>query len=188
MDSRFDRFEKLNETTLSEETVFEGKVIKCVLRDVELADGRKSKREIVQHNGGCCILPIDSEGNAYVVHQFRSPFGEVLTEIPAGKLELGEDPYECAVRELEEETGFKSGKIIPLGKMISSPGYCSEVIYMYLALDLEFIGWHLDEGEFVNVSKIPFEELLKMVDNDEISDGKSCLCILKAAGRLKDGV
>lgn len=105
-------------------------------------------------------------------------------EVPAGKLEIGEDPRECAIRELREETGFVAGSVTDLGKMVCSPGYCSEVIGMYLATDLKYEGIKLDEGEFLNVEKIPFGDLLKMVDNNEIEDAKTQICILKSARRL----
>lgn len=181
MDNKYDT---LIEKTISSETVFEGRVFTCLVKDVELADGSRSQREIVKHNGGACILPVDADMNAYVVRQFRSPFEKVLMEVPAGKLEIGEDPRECAIRELREETGFVAGSVTDLGKMVCSPGYCSEVIGMYLATDLKYEGIKLDQGEFLNVEKIPFGDLLKMVDNNEIEDAKTQICILKSARRL----
>ena len=179
-----EKFKDLLETTIDSETVFEGKVFKCIVKKVTLTDGRVTRREIVKHNGGACILPIDSDGNAYMVRQFRSPFETVLLEVPAGKIEIGEDPKVCAIRELKEETGFVAGKVDDLGYMVCSPGYCSEKIGMYLATDLEYTGIALDDGEFLNVEKIPFRKLIDMTMNNEIIDAKSCICILKAAGRL----
>ena len=176
--------DNLIETTLESETVFEGKVFDCLVKKVKLCDGSTSRREIVKHNGGACILPVDSENNAYVVRQFRSPFERVLMEVPAGKLEKDEDPRVCAIRELKEETGFVSENVVSLGSMVCSPGYCSEVIGLFMATDLKYEGAAPDEGEFLNVEKIPFSELLKMVENNEIEDAKSQICILKAARRL----
>lgn len=183
-----DKYKDLIETTVDSTTVFKGRVFDCIVKNVTLADGRAAKREIVKHNGGACILPIDSEGNAYMVRQFRSPFEKVLLEVPAGKIEIGEDPKVCAIRELREETGFVARRVDDLGYMVCSPGYCSEKIGMYLALDLTFKGLDLDDGEFLNVEKIPFKELIKMTMNNEIVDAKSCICILKAAGRLGYGL
>ena len=182
-----DKKGELTETTISSETVFHGKVFDCLVKQVTLCDGRVARREIVKHNGGACILPVDTEGNAYMVQQFRSPFEKVMLEVPAGKLEGDEDPKACAIRELREETGIVSGMITYLGIMICSPGYCSEKISMYLAQDLEFDRSDLDDGEFLNVIKIPFSRLYEMAMNNEIEDAKTCICILKAAGRLGYG-
>ena len=181
-------FDNLNEKTLAVKEIFNGRVIDVVVKDVELIDGSKSKREVVLHNGGCCILPIDNDGNTYLVKQFRSPFERILLELPAGKLEKGEDPQECAVRELREEIGFKCSDVTNLGEMIVSPGYCSEVIHLYMAQGLTFVGQDLDEGEFVNIIKLPFKKLVDMVNDGTIIDGKTCLCVLKAAGRLENGI
>jgi len=178
---------ELIETTISSETVFKGKVFDCIVKQVTLCDGRIARREIVSHNGGACILPVDSEGFAYIVKQFRSPFEEILVEAPAGKIEPGEDPKVCAIRELREETGFISSDVTDLGYMVCSPGYCSEKIYMYLAQDLKFEGIDPDEGEFLNIIKIPFSKLYDMAINNEITDAKTCICIFKAAGRLGYG-
>ena len=182
-----DKKGELTETTISSETVFHGKVFDCLVKQVTLCDGRVARREIVKHNGGACILPVDTEGNAYMVQQFRSPFEKVMLEVPAGKLEGDEDPKACAIRELREETGIVSGMITYLGIMICSPGYCSEKISMYLAQDLEFDRSDLDDGEFLNVIKIPFSRLYEMAMNNEIEDAKTCICILKTAGRLGYG-
>ena len=179
-----EEFSELNETIISKQTIFEGKVFTCEKRIVELPDGRQAFREIVLHNGGAAILPIDDEGNTYLVSQFRSPFESIMLEAPAGKLEKGEDPYDCAVRELREETGFVAKDVISLGKSICSPGYDSEDIYLYLARDLEFVGNKLDDGEFLNVKKMPLSKALEMLDNGEINDGKTEIALLQAARRM----
>ena len=177
----------LIEKTVSTNNVYEGKIITCKVKEIILPDGSRGVREIVEHNGGACILAIDNDKNTYLVRQFRSPFERVVLEVPAGKLEKDEDPYECASRELQEETGFKASKIIPLGKAYASPGYTSEVIYMYMATGLEFVGNNLDKDEYLNVEKISLEDLVKAVDEGVIVDGKSISCILKAKRRFDLG-
>jgi ADP-ribose pyrophosphatase len=176
--------ERLTEKTLSSEVVFSGRVFDTIVKKVMLSNGSTSTREIVKHNGGACILPVDDDLNCYMVRQFRSPFEKILLEVPAGKIEIGEDPKVCAVRELHEETGFEASEVIDLGKMICSPGYDSEIIYLYAARGLTFIGEKPDEGEFLNCEKIPLQTLVEMADRGEISDSKTQICIYKTVRRL----
>ena len=145
---------------------YEGIIINVGLDRVSLPDGSEAFREIVEHPGGACILPVDGEGNAYCVRQYRYP--------------IGEHPLVCAVRELGEETGFTAGRIVPLGAYHSSPGFSSERLYLYLALDLSRGEAHPDEGEFLDLVKLPFSELLAMVKRGEISDGKTAIAALQA--------
>ena len=175
---------RLIEETLSSEVVFHGRVFDTIVKKVELSDGSSSTREIVKHTGGACILPIDDDLNCYMVRQFRSPFEKILLEVPAGKIEKGEDPRVCAIRELHEETGFEASELIEFGGMSVSPGYDSEIVYLYMARGLKQIGQRLDEGEFLNVEKIPLATLLEMAEKGEIIDSKTQLCIYKAARRL----
>ncbi|MBP5260616.1 MAG: NUDIX hydrolase [Clostridiales bacterium] len=178
------RDDELFEKTLNTQTVFEGKVFDCILKDVELVDGSVAKREVVLHTGGACILPVDRDLNCYMVKQYRSGADEVLIEVPAGKIEKGEDPLECALREIEEETGFESGNVISLGSMCATPAYCSERIHMYLATDLKYKGVKPDKGEFLGVVRYPLNTLVEMCDNGLIKDSKTIICIYKAARRL----
>ncbi len=124
------------------------------------------RREVVEHPGGVGILPLDDNGVCYMVRQFRYPFSRQLLEIPAGKLEYGEDPLACAVRELGEETGFTADELIPLGKCLTSPGFSSEVLHLYLARGLHAGRAHLDEDEFLNVEKHPLAELAAIADRN----------------------
>ncbi len=179
-----ERYRNLIETTKDSEVIFHGRVFDTIVKTVSLPDGRTAKREIVLHHGGACVLPIDDDLNCYMVRQFRSPFEELLLEVPAGKLEPGEEPLSCATRELLEETGFEASEITSFGGMIASPGYDSEVIWLFMARGLKQKGQKLDEGEFLNVEKIPLLELLKLAEDGKISDSKTQLCIYKAARRL----
>lgn len=172
------------ETTVAEEEIYSGRVFKVGLRDVVLENGEASKREIVYHNGGAGILPVDTEGNVYLVRQYRCAFGKEVLEIPAGKLEKGEDPFFAAVRELEEETGFKSDSFIKLGEYWPTVGYCTERVYLYLANMLSKGETHFDSDEFISLVKMPFEKAYEMCMNGELPDGKTQLAILKAKNYL----
>lgn len=180
-----DNYKELIEETIDSNTIFEGRVFKTIVKNVKLSDGTYSKREICQHNGGACVLAIDDDLNCYMVRQFRSPFERILLEVPAGKIEIGEDPKNCAIRELHEEAGLIADEIIDLGSEIVSPGYDSEIIYLYAARGLHYIGDNPDEGEFVHTEKISLRDLVNMADNNEIRDSKTLLCIYKAIRRLK---
>lgn len=165
--------------------IFDGKVISVKHHDVILPDGKMSKREVVEHHGGVGVIAVTSEREVFMVSQYRIAAKSMMLEIPAGKLELGEDPYEAAVRELEEETGYKNkSELIPLGAYYATPGYCSEKLTLYLAKELEYVGQHLDDGEFLNVSKYPLDTLYEMVMNNEIHDCKTAIAILKAKAIL----
>ena len=168
------------EKRIDGEEKYKGVIVRVVLDRVQLCDGKMTKREVVEHPGGVCILPIDENGVCTMVRQFRYPFGKMMLEAPAGKLEYGEDPLECAVRELSEETGFQADELIPMGSMCTSPGFSTERLYLYLALGLHAGKSHPDEGEFLNVEKIPFRKLTEMVMHDEIDDGKTIAAVLKA--------
>ncbi|MFI3324623.1 MAG: NUDIX hydrolase [Clostridia bacterium] len=174
------------EKTLKSETKFKGRIIEVVVEDIELSDGSKSTREIVKHNGGVCVLVLDDENNVYFVKQFRSPYKEVLLEVPAGKLEIGEDPFEAVKREQREETGTVGKNYVYLGDLYPTPGYCGEVIRIWACRIDGFCDTDLDEGEFVEVEKIPFEKALEMVMNNEIPDAKTQIAILKTAILLQN--
>ena len=165
---------------------YKGVIVRVRLDDAELYTGKVVKREVVEHPGGVTILPVDEEGNCTMVRQFRYPFGRMMLEAPAGKLEYGEDHRECAVRELSEETGFSADELIYLGGFYTSPGFSSELLHIYLALGLHAGESHLDEGEFLNVEKIPLQQLSDMVMANEIEDAKTIIAILKAEKVLKE--
>lgn len=171
---------ELTEKTLSSEKIFDGKILHIRRDTVELPNGQAAMREVVDHPGGVCVLALDGERRALLVRQFRYPYMEILREVPAGKLEYGEDPEQAAIRELREETGAKPGSFQSLGELYPSPGYCGEIIRMYLAQDLQFGEANLDEDEFLDVERIPFEDLVEQVLSGEIKDAKTIAVVLKA--------
>lgn len=170
----------MEEITAKENYVYKGRIIKVKCDDVILPDGKKGTREVVEHRGGVCIVPIDKDGNVLMVRQYRYPVGEEILEIPAGKREENEEPFETAKRELSEETGCNAARWDNLGSYIVTPGYCTEKFYIYLARDLEYHQQHLDEGEFVSVVKMSFDEAVAKVYSNEINDCKSVVGLLQA--------
>ena len=175
----------LCEKTIREEKIFEGKIITLRKDRVLLPNGEEADREIVEHPGGVAIVALDEDENVYMVRQYRHPFKTILLEIPAGKLNYGEDPFTCGVRELEEETGLVAGQYDYLGSFMVSPGFCGEKIHIYLARDLSKGAMHLDPDEFLEVEKRPLKELLDMIMNNEMEDAKTVLGILKANEWIK---
>ena len=171
---------ELTEKRLSTEQIFDGRILHIRRDLVELPDGTQSVREVVDHPGGVCILALDEENQALLVSQFRYPYDQVVRELPAGKLEYGEDPDAAAIRELKEETGAAPGEFRSLGELYPSPGYCGEIIRMYLARDLSFGEAHLDADEFLNLERIPFSQLVEQVLSGEIKDAKTIAAVLKA--------
>ena len=171
----------IDEKTLRENKLYEGRIISLYVDDVLLPNGEKGSREYVSHRGGAAILPVDEDGNVYLVRQFRYPYREEILEIPAGKLEKGEEFYSTAVRELEEETGMKASKMTFLGVLYPTPGYTNEHLYVYLATELTKGKAHLDEDEFVGIVKMPFDEVCEMVRNNRIKDAKTCYAVLRYA-------
>ncbi|MBR6255361.1 MAG: NUDIX hydrolase [Clostridiales bacterium] len=176
--------EQLYEKTVNRRIAFEGRVFQVEVKDVELFDGSVSNREVVLHNGGATIVALDDDMNVYLVRQFRSPYEKVILETPAGKLEKGEDPRGCAIRELKEETGMEAKTVIDLGKMYATPGYCSEIIHLYLAQGLSYGEGNPDDGEFLQLVKIPLKKALEMIDSNEISDAKTMVALMKTARRV----
>ena len=170
----------LTERTLESRTVYEGVIVRVKLDEVQLPNGKEARREVVEHPGGVAILALDREDNVAVVRQYRYPFHRVLLELPAGKLEPGEDPRVCGVRELEEEVGLVADEFIYLGGLYLSPGYSNEVLHLYLARGLRQGACHPDEDEFLEGERIPFARLVDMVMADEIHDAKTVAAVLKA--------
>ena len=169
----------LEEKTLTQERLYQGRIINLRRDTVALANGREALREVVEHTGGVCVAALTKEGEVLLVEQFRYPYKEVLLEIPAGKLEKGEEAEICGRRELAEETGARAEKFVSLGRLYPSPGYCAEIIYMYAACGLSFGEQNLDEDEFLNVKRIKLEEAVNMVLENKITDAKTQAALLK---------
>ena len=169
------------ETMLESREIFNGRVIRVTVDKVQLEDGTTSTREIVHHHGGACILPVDADGSVTMVRQFRYAFGEEIWELPAGKLEADEDPFEAAKRELSEECGLTADNFIDLGVVYATVGYDSEKIYLWAATGLHKGGQHLDAGEFLDVVRMPFAEALQKVLHGEIKDSKTQIGLMKYA-------
>lgn len=148
-------------------------------------DGTLAKREIVAHNGGVAIIGLTENNEVLMVRQFRAPYKETIYEIPAGKLEKGEDPYEAAVREFGEECGCKAKVFKYIGELYPTPGYCGEIIRLYYAADLEYGEQHLDEDENLDVYKIPLEEAFERCMSGEFKDAKTQIGIMKIREMIK---
>lgn len=174
----------LEEKTTSSKGIFDGRVFKVKVDNVTLPDGSESFRELVIHNGGVSVVAYE-DGYVYMIKQYRKAVEKTILEIPAGKIELNEDPKIAAIRELEEELGLKADDLIDLGKMYPTPGYCSEIIYLYLALEFNKTAQKLDEGEFLEVEKYKLTDLEKMIEENVICDGKTICGIYKTISYLK---
>lgn len=173
------------EKTVKKETIYQGRILSLRNDEVELPDGKKAFREVIEHSGGVAIAALTEKNELLFVSQYRYPYESELLELPAGKLERGEDPEACGKRELLEETGAIAGEFTYLGKVYPTPAYCEEVITIYFAKDLTFGMQHLDEGEFLSVKKIPLAQAVEMVLKDEIKDAKTQIGVLKIYCMMK---
>ena len=181
---RKDTADNYTEKLLSEKLAASGGIVDFYKAEVELPDGKKAKRDIIKHPGASVIVPVTNDGYMYLVRQFRTPVGEQTLEIPAGKLDKGEDSKECARRELEEETGFR-GKLTHISSYYSTPGFSNEILHMYLATNLEQDKSHPDADEFISTEKYKIEDLLSMIIAGKIIDAKTIIGILIADRYLK---
>ncbi|MFI3250108.1 MAG: NUDIX hydrolase [Eubacteriales bacterium] len=178
-------YDQLFEETLDKTTIFEGHVVHLQKDSVRLINGKTVTREVVRHNGGVAVLALNEANEVYFVSQYRYPLAKVLTELPAGKLDgaIGskeEDHLAAAKRELQEETGLVATHYHSLGAIYPTPGFCDEVLHMYLATGLSQHESNPDDDEFLNVIKVPFETALAQVMSGELQDGKTVAAILKA--------
>jgi ADP-ribose pyrophosphatase len=168
------------EKTVSVKHIYKGNIINVDLVTVTLPDGRTATRDIIRHPGASVIIPLNEKGEIYMVKQYRKPLESVFLEIPAGKLDPGEDPLACAKRELMEETGLKAEKIIYLASIHSTPGFSDEVLHMYAAVGLVEGESCADTDEFISTEKYRVEDLTDMIFSGKITDAKSIIGIFMA--------
>ena len=176
----------LEEKQISAEYKFKGKIINLRVDEALLPNGATATREVVEHNGGICVVPLTEKGEILMVEQYRYPYSEVVLEIPAGKRDGNEEPLEGGKRELKEETGATAENYTFLGELYPTPGYCGEIIYMYLATGLSYGETDPDEDEFLNIKRIPLEKAVEMIMNGEIKDAKTQTAILKTERLIKN--
>ncbi|MCL2125853.1 MAG: NUDIX hydrolase [Oscillospiraceae bacterium] len=171
-----DFFEKQVET----KTVYRGLIVNIRSDVAEIQNGNRVPREVVEHPGGVGIVPVTADNKVLMVRQYRYPMEEELLEIPAGKLDECEEPVDCAIRELSEETGCTAGRIVDLGAIYPSPGFCKETLFLFLALDLQEGAMHLDDDELLSVEAVEISELMELIMANKLPDAKSIIGIMKA--------
>ena len=174
------------EEPVSHETVHTGRIVNLRSDTVRLQNGKIAGREVVEHNGGVVIAAVTETGGIIAVRQYRYPVSEELLELPAGKLELGEDPLECAKRELSEETGCTAKTWVDLGKIYPSPGFCEETLYIFLATELTRGEAHPDEDEFLSICEVSFNDFWEMIMSNTLPDAKTIVGVTKAERYLKN--
>jgi len=177
----------LTETTIASEEIFQGRIIKVRVDTVTLPDGGQSTREVVEHTGAVGVVAIDKDEHIILVRQFRKPVNRVMLEIPAGTLFTGEDPLQCAQRELREETGYSAQTWTKILSYFSTPGFCNEQLHLFLACDLSTGETETDPDEFVETSRLPLNEAHEMIFDGGIADGKSIIGIQFAKAQYLAG-
>ena len=170
---------------IESQNIFTGAVFSVERDRLREENGSEIVREVVRHAGGAGCLPLFDDGRVALVKQYRHPARRELLEIPAGKIEAGETPMECAAREVEQEIGFRVGRIEPLAEFYSTPGFCEERLYVYLATELEQAEQNLDHDEFVEIVYLPLNEAVAMAERGEIEDSKTIIALLLAARKVR---
>lgn len=169
----------LKEKTLSSKEIYKGNIIQVSIEEVQLPNGKTSKREIVKHPGAVAIIALTSEKKLVLVRQYRKPLDMVIYEIPAGKLELGEEPFHCVERELEEETGYRSDSIKHIQSFYTSPGFADEIVHLYFTDELEKLenSAGLDDDEFLDLIEVTIDEAEKLIEENKIYDAKTVFAV-----------
>lgn len=171
---------QFEEKTLTEKKAFDGKFIKASIYDVELANGQKAIREVMHHPGGVVVVAQKDENTILMVKQYRYPIKQVALELPAGRLEIGEDPDSAIKRELEEETGYIAKTWKSLGHIYTTPGICDEKLYLYYATDLEFKEQIPENGEIIEYFEYNLDKVFEMIKIGEINDAKTICALTRA--------
>lgn len=174
-----------NEKTITSEKKFEGRIFNVEVLNVELPDGKKGYRELVNHPGGVGIVALTDDNKILMVRQYRKPIEKDIIEIPAGKLEKGEDPLVCGKRELEEETGYRAKEFVSLGYLYPSPGFANEVTHLYLAWGLEKGNVNPDEDEYLDILELSVNDIYSAIMKNEINDAKTVIGFFKAMEYIK---
>lgn len=175
----------VTEKKVNSTEIYDGYIVKVFKDDVSL-DGKPATREVVRHKGAAAVLAIDEHGESYFVEQFRYPVNMPLFEVPAGKIDDGETPLECAKRELMEECGIGAEKWTELGPMFSSPGFCDEAIHLFIAEELYQSAPNPDEDEFLDIIKMPLEEAYSRLISGKIPDAKTQILILRGMDIIRN--
>ena len=170
----------LTEKFLKSEEVFTGNLLTVYCDQVELPNGKEASREFIRHPGAIAVVPVTDDGKIVLVRQYRYPVGKNMLEVPAGKLDKGEQPDQCVLRELEEETGYVAKNIRKLSSIYTTPGFTDEVIHLYIAEELTLAKQCPDEDEFLDVEIYTKEEIRAMIEDGTINDAKSMLALLLA--------
>ncbi|HHV29149.1 NUDIX domain-containing protein [Acetivibrio mesophilus] len=173
------------EKTVSKKHIYSGNIISVESVNVLLPNGKEASRDVVLHPGASVIIPISDNNELYMVRQYRKPVEKELLELPAGKLDKGEDPEVCARRELKEETGLEAAKLKHISSIYTTPGFTNEVLHIYAAVGLHEGEACADEDEFISTKKVPVNNLVEMILNQEITDAKSIIGILLAEKIIK---
>lgn len=177
----------MKEKILSTRQIYDGKIVKLAVHDIELPDGNTSMREMITHPGAVAIVALDEQDHVLLVRQYRMGAGQTMVELPAGTLEPGEPPEVAAARELREETGFRPGKLERIGGWYVAPGYTTEYIHLFIATDLTEAPLETDDDEFIESLRVPFNDALAMVDRGDFGNSTGVAGLLRAARHLKRG-
>lgn len=176
---------KLIEEQIEKRTIYTGRILNVRIDTVKLPNDNMAFREVVEHDGGASVIAVDNQDNIYLTRQYRYPYNDVLLEIPAGKMMKNEDPMDCAKRELQEETGLIADSLKLLNIIYPSSGYTEEKIYIYLVTDFSKGVSNLDDGEFIELVKMPFDKALNLVNTGKIKDCKTIVAIYNYAINYK---